>query len=504
MGTFGGYIKPKDTVLPEEKSEEFVRYLSRILNLGGMMDFEKVSMYEKELYLLKPVELSLDEGSFFHFNYFEDDTWENAGFNPKYGENRLWSNKIGSREFNDVIMAGYMLYEQYLAGGMAECNGDIISDRDYVGWINQVCGTSFSMKNRFDLWDRVEEYMECHDKLRVDVIRDIIPRWLERFAGGMDLTDLLYIENGTDDLTSNNKEIKQGSYPDDIRKCRELLNVFFENKGREGVSDLWELLKNKIEDREKEEAGLKEIAKMTLNIPARVFVYLTAERYDDIDFWKEWMSLRNEFYHDEVRKKYASKELMKRRKEGREYPIPKVRTSDFLKQDDFFTFYHDPVELSSEKNYYLSDDDRLYWWDGTDEVIISDKTDEWLKELAVQHKEIKDSEDIEYEGGDFLKFFLNTLVDADRIYGRLMPFQSMFYDFIYHGKDADYIAAVKLYKKLADSEEYKKAGEVIKYAKNKSWDMVSRNVTCNKARIRLKRYLSIMANKELRKKYFGF
>lgn len=49
----------------------------------------------------------------------------------------------------------------------------------------------------------------------------------------------------------------------------------------------------------------------------------------------------------------------------------------------------------------------------------------------------------------------------------------------------------------------KKERKIIKYA-GWEWDMVSKNVTQNIARLRLKRYLSVMANVKIRKKYFGF
>lgn len=80
----------------------------------------------------------------------------------------------------------------------------------------------------------------------------------------------------------------------------------------------------------------------------------------------------------------------------------------------------------------------------------------------------------------------------------------MFYEFLQNSTKKEYVAAVELLKILADSEEYRKAGEVIKYVKPIGWDMTSKNVTQNSARIGLKRYLSVMANKQLRKNYFGF
>ena len=49
-------------------------------------------------------------------------------------------------------------------------------------------------------------------------------------------------------------------------------------------------------------------------------------------------------------------------------------------------------------------DDRLYWWDGTDGVILSEKMDDWLRNLALYHREISQnmSESLE-NANEFLK-----------------------------------------------------------------------------------------------------
>lgn len=57
-----------------------------------------------------------------------------------------------------MIMAGYMLYEAYNEeAGMAEMNGEIIDITGYMGWVNHILGTAFSMKNRFKLWENAEK-----------------------------------------------------------------------------------------------------------------------------------------------------------------------------------------------------------------------------------------------------------------------------------------------------------------------------------------------------------
>ena len=79
-------------------------------------------------------------------------------------------------------------------------------------------------------------------------------------------------------------------------------------------------------------------------------------------------------------------------------------------------------------------------------------------------------------------------------------YQNMFYEFLQNGTDRRYLAAVRLLEEL--TEENREAGKIIRRVG--SWHLANRNVTHNSGRITMKRYLSVMANQALRKKYFGF
>lgn len=109
MGTFGAYMG--SMAISKKRRDEFAGQMMKILNYGGMMNLEMVSMYGHELYLLCPLKLFPEGRVDFHFNYFEDRGWENAGFDAKDGY--FYSNKIGGQEFNDVVMAAYLLYEMW-------------------------------------------------------------------------------------------------------------------------------------------------------------------------------------------------------------------------------------------------------------------------------------------------------------------------------------------------------------------------------------------------------
>lgn len=75
----------------------------------------------------------------------------------------------------------------------------------------------------------------------------------------------------------------------------------------------------------------------------------------------------------------------------------------------------------------------------------------------------------------------------------------MFYEFVQNGTRKEYFAAIQLFETLI--EDNKKAGKLINFCYDK-WDMYSRRITHNIGRLRLKRFLSVMANKKLREMYF--
>ena len=77
----------------------------------------------------------------------------------------------------------------------------------------------------------------------------------------------------------------------------------------------------------------------------------------------------------------------------------------------------------------------------------------------------------------------------------------MFYEFLDHGNSPEYSAAVELFGRLV--ERNKEAGKIIEKVDG-AWGLSNRNVTHNAGRMQLKRYLSVMANRKLRLKYFGF
>lgn len=130
------------------------------------------------------------------------------------------------------------------------------------------------------------------------------------------------------------------------------------------------------------------------------------------------------------------------------------------------------------------------------------ETDAWLKELAAQHKEIAANQESEENSILGLQDFMKMLAEINAYYWHILPFESMFYDFVEHISQPEYCAAIELIHQIADEEENRKIGKVI--YKSRFSDMKSKNATGNTGRIQVKRLYAVFANKKLRKKYFNF
>lgn len=504
MGVFAYYEGNRN--VPEEKREIFIKHMLQILNYGGMLQFEKVSIYGKEILLIKPPEPDVNGKLEFHYNYFEDESWETAYFNTK--TIYLASRKIGSDEFNWAISAAYSLYEVYdESAGTVMKDGTPINSAECLGWINYVLGTDFTIRNRYRLWEVFEakglsDYEEGYGvNIKMNDIIERVPSRFYKGLGGIELADICNILEGTSVLEE--EDLSEGLYPQMILEIKMALRKYYgsEIHNTEKMEELFELLKKAKEERiAVPDMQLAELAELSLRVPARVFVYLSAEILEK-NFWEMWANIVKEVYHDEDCSDYVTEEICKMRDEIRNTVMPDITTEDYFYNDGYFTFYDTPEELKGKPNYYITKDECAYWWDGEDEYF-SESMQKWLEELSVRHKKIAkqiDTSIIKKE--DFLKIMMEVLYEVNDYYRRIYAYRDMFYEFLLHADDENFYAAILLLKELAN--ENKEDGKIIEILSGR-WELKSKNVTFNIGRRRLKRYLAVMANKKIREKYFGF
>ncbi|MGM9960639.1 MAG: hypothetical protein ACI32F_04940 [Allobaculum sp.] len=97
---------------------------------------------------------------------------------------------------------------------------------------------------------------------------------------------------------------------------------------------------------------------------------------------------------------------------------------------------------------------------------------------------------------------MELMVNTDNWYYRIYPFENMFYEFVANLDKKEYRAATCLIRKVSYSKKNREAGKVTHPDKNKT--VFNKSVLGNEGRLEIKRLYALLANKPLRKKYFGF
>ena len=102
----------------------------------------------------------------------------------------------------------------------------------------------------------------------------------------------------------------------------------------------------------------------------------------------------------------------------------------------------------------------------------------------------------------FSEHIFNTMEYLNTLYGRIYLFKEFYNELLNNSHEVRYQAILDLLDKFG--EKNKEIGRVYQKYGNKEWCMLNKNLKCNRGRMEIKRIISVMANKELRKKYFGF
>lgn len=161
MATFINF--EKEGRIRKEKQKEFSERLKVLINAGGMMDFDEVMLYNQRLGLLKPIDFDEDGDFTCSYNYFEEDIWEEAGFDGEGGY--FYSNTVGWGPFNWTVKAAHILQELYTDGFtvVKENNKIIFKEKPYcLGWINYLFNENYVYEN----WDQWQVYL--HERERKD------------------------------------------------------------------------------------------------------------------------------------------------------------------------------------------------------------------------------------------------------------------------------------------------------------------------------------------------
>ena len=450
MGTYLGYFG--DRTIPEDKREEFTRKILTILNQGGMMDLEEVSMFGKKIWLLKPLQIQPGQESLtFCYNYFENDIWETAGYRP--GSCYFYTNKVGWLQFDLVCSAVYVLYEFYVDSfEMANRDDHIYDAREIIGWLNYLFGEHYTNRRATNLW-RI--YQLLPDYRKDDHLLPLLPD-----DASMDiLGTLTYLAVTQENHEDKWKQImavsphgpEEITLPDCIRiagNALKDLKASDETSEREKLEQLKNVLKAGDQKVSPEIPKLyRFIGGITSLLPVEITAKLVADTFS-LNFPTLQEELRP--YARDVRELWNYKDRQPPK------PIPPVDTASFLG---------------------CSDDDRAWWWTPGGDVHFSGEMTAWLSQCRTELETLVNQE-LLLHGTEPLKLLIETLYDIQEHHRYVFAFREMFYDFVAHSDLPTVQATIQYLRQLSEREP--------------------------DSSFSLRRYLAVLGNLPLREKVFGF
>lgn len=512
---------PDEVKLLESKKDEFYTRLEKVFYHGGMMKAKKNELYGITFYTLHRA-LMDEEGIEANYNIFDGEFWPLAGF--KKDKESFFSRGMFLSSYGRVLRAAYVLNQRYLDGVSGVIwNGKFQSGKSSIAWLNYIFNEKKYLYN-LDSWKLYEAIHYYDEKcLRengngyhysiIDKDNLIEQFYFDKFGYAfIGLCEIYAVEFSTEEALERIKEIEEFfsgfdvhmDMNKDIYQCMQSLfkrlRLFAKKCTDLGIdkdkqfSIIIEILLisysidiMEYEDRDILYKILREL--WVANAPA-FFVKAICEVYDR-DFWVVWDSIK-----DKVYRRYNalnSTEMM--------YLIP-ISTWDFL-------------EIS--KDDYIMNIEEKY------EDELSNKTYKLFDELKVRYNEIINSKDIKKLS---LKDIVTLLDLANENYCNIFVRQEFYEETVENLSDVRYQALWLIFEEMITNQKMFDWGRAVFVKDSNKYSITSvddlKNVPTrklkggfcrmamddygrdNKARVILRRYMALVANKKLRKEVFGF
>lgn len=493
MGTFAELWQYGDSKKDESKMEEFSEKVKKVFQCGGMMDIESINLFGKKIVTIRKAQMD-SKGMKFHYNYFEDDVWENAGYNRE--GNYVWSNKIGWSQFHNAVVAAYTLEEQYTEGVAATMvNGDFVTSWVYVGWLNYLFDENNHIKN-FDTWKLFEAFYNSEEAKHYGISGQKWEKFGSKryaFTSKCEIYAVLYgIEEMMKKIEAVEKEDVEKLLVSAVKAAMEFLKKYEKTEQyipEEECRKIMNAVNRYYTKDEKEEGEYKELMNCfrVADAPA-IFIKLFSETFDK-DFWDLW---------DEIKEVVCRKNQIVYGNAGY-YVVP----------------------ISTQELFGQNPDDMILYWEDDGKIIFSEELWNWFYELKSEF-DAKMKEECDVKNP--LRYMVDLLEEAEENFYSVFAEADFFEECLENLNDRRYQTLWCLFDKLIHDPELRKEADVIfvpegpehekegvhywgeepKRRLIRSWDIMKLDLKYNRGRMTIRRYLALVANLKLRKKVFGF
>ncbi len=478
--------------IPEEKYLDFEKNEITLIKQSGMMAqcYKRIYGDDDICMLAEP---KLEHGDYVDvsYNYFESDSWENAGYSRRYMN--FYSNKKGGQQFSLAVLAGHILEGLYTDGfSVVFHDGVPVVEATFLGWINYILKKDFEPKI-MSPWQLYEWYHYEHgdeeymiDQVywdgflkaqRVDVAQGYIAVKAIRYNKNV---EMFYDSVEGEDKFNNLRGLRKA-----IQNFR-TKSQLVENEQVDFLLQIVDDISNAMRDSKPclthdQPIELQSLIVLLLYVNNLVvYVKLIAEIYDT-QFWTLW-------------DKFRGRNILLLDKAMREKP-----QIDLVDTAHFFATTNDELLLLG-----------LY----TEEKSFSPEMLEWFDELKNTFTE-KLSQNVQVKNP--IKRICTMLKFAFKEYYKVYAFESFWEETLENLLDKRYWILWLMFEEMLHDPKMLRIVDEIFIPREKQKERYSydspRVLECiismepaqkNFARKRMRDYMALVNNKEVRKMVFGF
>ena len=451
MGTFVGLFGELN--IPPSALPELNVRMPKLLSAGGMFDFSIVKLFGKTIPLLAPLTPNEKGRVCFSYNYFEEDRWEDAIYDTTDGT--LGSGKVGYSYFNYAMQAAYVLLEFYSETFcVTECNGGLVQAQNIIGWLNYLFGTGYKDRRLLDPMGLILTFPEeLREKLFVPLLSDrevmtVLPTQEARdFICALSPNVVLSKEKPSE-ATTKQRGLDIVDLYDRVKASTHAVAGSYEGTKEELLEYLLSLFEEKGEEPEDvcEEGSIAYHIQLIQSLSPILCSSLLARIIAGelgLDFWSVVPRI--------LKRDAPDVKVLEERAKGLSV-IPPI-----------------PTRIALD----IPDNDRAYWWDGSDDVRFSPEMEVWLEKLRENYREVLSREGELMPSQDYLP---RLVTFAHRAFHErnLILFEEQFYEYLQNIHLRPYRAYL-----IMLEEELERGGES------------------------LKRLIAVLANVKLREKVLG-
>lgn len=429
-----------------------IECVKRVANIAGLFETRHMRAYDEDFDLLCYPDCQ-KETVCFDYSYFEGAQYEKITVNCRTGD--IHSGYTGFKQFGAAVRALAVLAKSY--SNSFFCN-DNQSGLKEMRWLSYVLDKPLTLPCHTTIWDVYEDYMQHIDENSKISAMEFFNSYVGDAADFDDINTIIYVndvinDEYIDECVKNKEPTDKSSYGYWVRSMARFLWLAKQNseKSESELLSRYMRLLHKVSEIRNDIKANKEVGpvkELFATVAPPITVKLISTIYC-LDFWKVWED--NKYKIGTTSSIfYSNEEIQNNREEDEAETVEAMTTEEF---------------------FGVAPEERLYWWREDGDVIISDKTQRWLEDMAEQHKihcETMGDDFSAVEWHERLVKFLGKHND------KIKMFDATYCDFLNSFFKKEYRAWVEMMEVLADAD-----------------------IT------ECRRLISVISNQKLRKEVFG-